>query len=216
MKKRYVVSSMMMGLAMGLGSVTASAEQSNAFAGRQVFDNYCFVCHGMDGKGNGPLAKQLPKEPSNLADNSKMMNRTDKQLTQIVEGTVDHGLIRGKMPKWNLALSPTQIQSVVAYIRVLHNPSIKVPGNPENGQKIYNSYCVACHGANGKGDGAMAKVLDVKPADHTNIKKMAQLSNSDLEKAIKKGTDKMMPAWDNILSDDEVNDVLGYIRLLSH
>jgi hypothetical protein len=45
---------------------------------------------------------------------------------------------------------------------------------------------------------------------------MAQLSNSDLEKAIKKGTDKMMPAWDKILSDDEVNDVLGYIRLLSH
>jgi cytochrome c oxidase cbb3-type subunit 3 len=207
---------MMMGLVMGLGSVTASAEGTNAFAGRQVFDTYCFVCHGMDGKGNGPLAKQLPKDPANLADNSKMMNRTDKQLAQIVEGTVDHGLIRGKMPRWNLALSPIQIQSVVAYIRVLHSPTVKVPGNPENGQKVYNTYCVACHGANGKGDGAMAKVLDVKPADHTNAKKMAELSNGDLHKAIADGTDKMMPAWKGILSDKEIDDVLGYIRLLSN
>jgi cytochrome c oxidase cbb3-type subunit 3 len=145
-----------------------------------------------------------------------MMNRTDKQLEQIIDGTVDHGLIRGKMPKWNLALPPDQIKAVVAYIRVLHSPTVKVPGNPENGQKIYNTYCVACHGANGKGDGAMAKVLDVKPADHTNGKKMAELSNGDLRKAITDGTDKFMPAWEGILSDKETDDVLGYIRLLSN
>lgn len=214
--KKYLVPSMMLGLAMGFGAATASAEQSNAYAGRQIFDTYCFVCHGLDGKGKGPLADLLPKEPANLADNSKMMNRSDKQLTDIINGTADHGLIRGKMPRWNLALSPNQVKSVVAYIRVLHTPSIKVPGNPENGKKIYDNYCVACHGVNGKGDGVMAKVLDVKPADHTNGKKMAMLTNGDLMKFIKDGSDKMMPAYKGFLSDKEMDDVLGYIRLLSH
>lgn len=216
MMKRYLVSMMMIGLVLGLGPGTAAAQGTNAFEGRKLFNTYCFVCHGMEGKGNGPLAKQLPKQPANLSDNSRMNKRSDTQLFRIIQGTDDHGMIREALPRWDLALSEPQIKAVIAYVRVLHAPNIKVTGDPDSGKRIYDRYCTACHGVNGKGDGVMASVLSIKPADHTNAKNMAAFSNAELLKAIKDGTDNYMPAWEGILSNQEMEDVVGYIRLLSN
>lgn len=216
MMKRYLVSSLVLSLALGLGSVTASAQGTNAFEGRKIFNAYCFVCHGMEGKGNGPLAKQLPKKPANLSDNSKMMNRSDTQLFRIIQGSADHGIIREAMPRWDMALSDPQIKAVVAYVRVLHTPNLMGSGDPDNGKNLYERYCIACHGVNGKGDGVLASVLSLKPADHTDAANMASFSNAELLKAIKEGTDKYMPAWKGVLSDKEMEDLVSYIRLLSN
>ena len=37
----------------------------------------------------------------------------------------------------------------------------------EEGQRIFESFCVACHGPEGLGDGPMAAMLEVLPADLT-------------------------------------------------
>jgi mono/diheme cytochrome c family protein len=37
------------------------------------------------------------------------------------------------------------------------------------GPALSKAYCASCHGADGKGDGPMAKSLKVKPADLTRI-----------------------------------------------
>jgi mono/diheme cytochrome c family protein len=39
--------------------------------GKQMYVNYCAPCHGMDGKGNGPVAPVLKRQPANLALLSK-------------------------------------------------------------------------------------------------------------------------------------------------
>ena len=35
-------------------------------AGRQLFERYCSACHGMDGKGEGPVAIALKTPPADL------------------------------------------------------------------------------------------------------------------------------------------------------
>lgn len=40
---------------------------------------------------------------------------------------------------------------------------------PNPGQELYESYCVACHGKGGQGDGPMAGNLPVPPADLTAL-----------------------------------------------
>jgi mono/diheme cytochrome c family protein len=35
-------------------------------SGKEMFDGYCAVCHGKDGKGNGPAASALKTPPTDL------------------------------------------------------------------------------------------------------------------------------------------------------
>jgi len=35
-------------------------------SGKEMFDSYCAVCHGKDGKGNGPAASAMKTAPSDL------------------------------------------------------------------------------------------------------------------------------------------------------
>jgi mono/diheme cytochrome c family protein len=45
--------------------------QTSPASGKQMFNNYCAVCHGMDGKGGGPAAAALKSSPPDLAQLTK-------------------------------------------------------------------------------------------------------------------------------------------------
>ena len=42
------------------------AKRLNSLAGEDVFREYCAVCHGASGKGDGPAARALKVPPANL------------------------------------------------------------------------------------------------------------------------------------------------------
>lgn len=42
-------------------------KQTSAASGQDMYKNYCAVCHGADGTGNGPAADALKVPPSSLA-----------------------------------------------------------------------------------------------------------------------------------------------------
>jgi mono/diheme cytochrome c family protein len=91
---------------------------------------------------------------------------------------------------------------------------------PAEGKKLYASYCAACHGDQGKGDGVAARSLPVKPADHTNGAVMNQLSDKFLTDIISKGGSAVsksafMPAWGNSLNDKQISDIVAYMRSLA-
>ena len=71
----------------------------------------------------------------------------------------------------------------------------------------------------GGGDGPAAGVLNPKPRDHINKEYMSQMSDDDLLKVIKNGgasigKSPLMPPWGASLKDDQINDVIAYIRAL--
>lgn len=91
-------------------------------------------------------------------------------------------------------------------------------GDPENGKKIFAQNCVPCHGQDGTGEGPTAAALDPKPRDLTDASYVSTLSNEHLFKVISKGglsvgKSAAMPAWSTSLSDDEIRDVISYIRI---
>jgi cytochrome c oxidase cbb3-type subunit 3 len=94
-------------------------------------------------------------------------------------------------------------------------------GDAAKGKSIYETYCVACHGAEGKGDGAAAATLTTKPADHSDGNIMNAIPNEVLFKAIKEGgaavgKSNLMPAWGATLKDEQISDVLAYVRSLAN
>jgi mono/diheme cytochrome c family protein len=89
----------------------------------------------------------------------------------------------------------------------------------EQGKKLYGQFCASCHGQSGKGDGPAAAALNPKPRDHTDKETMSKLSDDELLKVIKNGgasvgKSPLMPAWGASLKDDQIKDVIAYVRTL--
>src|ERR1700691_1102403 len=45
--------------------------QTSPASGKQMYTTYCAVCHGVDGRGNGPAAVALKAQPTNLVQLAK-------------------------------------------------------------------------------------------------------------------------------------------------
>lgn len=63
-------------LAMGKPEVTYAQEQEVAAAGKPAYEQSCAVCHGREGKGDGPAMNLLTVKPSDLTQISKRNNGT--------------------------------------------------------------------------------------------------------------------------------------------
>jgi mono/diheme cytochrome c family protein len=75
---------------------------------------------------------------------------------------------------------------------------------------LYKAKCQVCHGADGKGDTTMGKKLGAKDFHSPEVAKM---SDADLFKITKEGKDKM-PPYDKKLTDDQIKELVKYIRSL--
>jgi cytochrome c oxidase cbb3-type subunit III len=89
------------------------------------------------------------------------------------------------------------------------------------GQKLYMTYCSSCHGDKGRGDGAAGKALPVKLADHTDGNLMNSFSDEFLMTIISKGgpavgKSSFMPAWGGVLKDNQLQDLLAYLRSIAN
>jgi mono/diheme cytochrome c family protein len=87
-------------------------------------------------------------------------------------------------------------------------------------QKYEWAGCAGCHGATGQGDGPEAAGLDPWPPDFTNSKYMITRSDKYLFGIIKKGgagvkRSPVMPSWDHWLKDEEIWNLVAYIRSLA-
>lgn len=82
-------------------------------AGAAVYKSECVVCHGRQGKGDGPVAASMKPPPADLTDTARMARLSDDSLVQLIT----HG--RGGMPGFQDDLAPTQVRQVVAFIRTL-------------------------------------------------------------------------------------------------
>ena len=86
--------------------------------------------------------------------------------------------------------------------------------------KLYNTYCVQCHGINRDGNGINSATMAVKPRDHTDTKAMGDTPDETLFKAIKGGglavsKSVLMPKWEGVLNDDEIKELVAYLRVVS-
>ena len=94
----------------------ARARERGAF----VFSNFCGVCHGAGGAGNGPVAQRgYPPPPSLLADHALKMK--DGQLFHVLS----YG--QNNMPSYASQLSREDRWNVIIYVRSMQAAVTTVP-----------------------------------------------------------------------------------------
>lgn len=84
-------------------------------------------------------------------------------------------------------------------------------GDAAAGKATYTSKCAMCHGAEGEGKPAMAKMLKVE-FKHLGGKEVQAKSDADWKKEIGEGTGKMKAV--KLASDSDVANLIAYMRTL--
>jgi mono/diheme cytochrome c family protein len=105
---------------------------------------------------------------------------------------------------------------------VVNPASAASKGDPERGRQLYGEYCLQCHGGKGEGWGWSKKVPPppIPIPDLSNPELMKRLSDQYLFDVIKGGGEavgktRLMPPAERVMSDQEIWDVIAFLRLLT-
>jgi len=167
------------------------ARLPSALEGQAIYESKCAQCHGVDGNGVVPAAR-------NFRDVDYMRGETPASFfSAIAEG-------RGEMPAFDITLTSDEIWDSVFYVWRLSTDAETLV----QGQQIFNENCASCHGEDGSG-------LVLGSADLTDPHQAGQLAPRDLYRTITQGRGSM-PAWQSRLSQDERWDVIDYLRTFTY
>lgn len=164
--------------------------------GQRLFVSNCSQCHGADGKG----AYGFP----DLTDSEWLWGGDAKALHE----TLTNGR-RAAMPGWEAALGEQGVQEVTQYVLSLGNRASDQT-QAEAGKAKFAMFCVACHGAEGKGN-----IMFGAP-DLTNDIWLYGGSPMMIARSIRGGRNGNMPPWDNLLGQERIHLVAAYVWSLSN
>jgi cytochrome c oxidase cbb3-type subunit 3 len=171
--------------------------------GRSIFNNTCATCHGSSGQG----AVGYP----NLSDDIWHWGGSpDRVLETVLNGR------EGVMPEWGTVLTGMggehAVDYVAAYVRALSSPDKSLYNDymAAQGKKLYEGVCVACHGAEGKGNTEMGA------PDLTDDYWLYGNSPAAIHESIAKGRHGVMPAHRELLGETRARLVAAYVWSLSN
>jgi cytochrome c oxidase cbb3-type subunit 3 len=168
--------------------------------GQQLFMINCAICHGQNAQGYYGFP--------NLADSDWLYGGSgDNIKTTLIQGR------RGQMPAWKDTLGTTGIAAVTEYV-------LELSGNEHNaaqaaqGQVIFAQMCSACHGQEGTGSTLIGA------PNLTDSIWLYDLPDQDLRRdvvtTLTNGRAGNMPAWLDILGEQKVHLLAGYVYSLSN
>ncbi|HEX7494116.1 MAG TPA: cytochrome c [Bacteroidales bacterium] len=101
---------------------------------------------------------------------------------------------------------------VPANFKTMKNPIAMSEASTQAGQALFVKTCAACHGKTGIGDGPKAKSLKTVPTDFLKAESQNQTDGEHFYKT-KTGRGDM-PKYEGKMSDDDIWNVVNYIRSL--
>jgi cytochrome c oxidase cbb3-type subunit 3 len=164
--------------------------------GERLYANYCTTCHGSDARG----ARGYP----NLRDGDWIWGGTpDAIKTTIMQGR------QAAMPAWEGPLGGERgVDEVAQYILSLSGRAT-ISELADKGKAKFEIFCVACHGADGKGNTALGA------PNLTDDAWLYGASLTRISESIAKGRNGRMPAQGEFLGEAKVHLLAAYIYSLS-
>ncbi len=164
--------------------------------GERLYINYCTTCHGSDARG----ARGYP----NLRDGDWIWGGTPDDIkTTIMNGR------QAAMPAWEAALGGERgVDEVAQYILSLSGRAT-ISELASKGKAKFEIFCVACHGADGKGNSALGA------PNLTDDTWLYGGSLTRISESIAKGRNGKMPAQGDFLGDAKVHLLSAYVYSLS-
>ena len=159
--------------------------------GMRMFANNCAQCHGADAKGSYGFP--------NLSDNDWIYGGDP--------ATIKATLVNGRqaaMPAWGSIMGDQGVADVTQYVLSLNGRDADA-AQAAAGEKQYQTYCVACHGAEAQGNPALGA---------PNLANGIWLYGGTAEQiahSVRAGRNGVMPAFKDTLSEDKIHILTAYV-----
>ena len=171
-----------------------AADPAAVAIGRNLFANNCAACHGSDGRG----ATGFP----NLTDADWLWGGDAETVrTSIAQGRM------GIMAPWQEVLGDQGVGDVTAYVMTLSGRKASA-GDAAAGATQYATYCVACHGPDGRGN------MAVGAPNLTDGIWLHGGSEARIRETIALGRQNNMPAQESRLGDTRIRLLAAYVLSL--
>jgi cytochrome c oxidase cbb3-type subunit III len=164
--------------------------------GQRLFLNYCAQCHASDARGG----KGFP----NLTDKDWLYGGDPDTIV----ATITNGR-SGIMPAWGSVVGDEGVGDLAQYVKSLAGKTYDTL-RASHGKELFQTNCVACHGADGKGNPALGA------PNLTDDVWLYGGGDATLLETIGKGRNGVMPPWGEFLGPEKVHIVAGYVYGLSH
>ncbi len=164
--------------------------------GGRLYAAYCIGCHGSDAGG----ARGYP----NLRDADWIWGGSPEQIkTTILNGRI------AAMPAWGAALGDQGIKEVTQYVISLSGRNADA-ALAEAGKTKYGMFCIACHGAEGKGNPILGA------PNLTDDIWLYGGSEARIAESLLIGRNGQMPAYGEFLGEDKIHVLSAYVYSLSN
>lgn len=160
--------------------------------GRNLFANNCAACHGSDGRG----ARGFP----NLTDGDWLWGGTP----EAIETTIAQGRM-GVMAPWGEILGAKGVDDAAAFVLSLSGRKAD-KGDAIAGRTQFMTYCIACHGPEGKGN------QDVGAPNLADNVWLHGGTPERIRETITNGRQNMMPAHADRLGPLRVKLLAAYVQ----
>ena len=116
--------------------------------------------------------------------------------------------VKGTIPR---DFKPYEITSIEEAGRVLKNPLPRSKEVMKKGQKLFNVYCIVCHGKFGEGDGNVVPKFPRPPSLQAD--KIRDYKDGQIFHVMTLGQN-LMPSYADRISEEERWQIVHYIRAL--
>jgi cytochrome c oxidase cbb3-type subunit 3 len=159
--------------------------------GMRMFASNCAQCHGADAKGSYGFP--------NLTDGDWLYGGSPADIkTSITQGR------QAAMPAWGSVISEKGVTDVTAYLLSINGREAD-KARAAAGAQVFQTYCVACHGAEATGNPAMGA---------PNLRDGIWLYGGSAEQishSVRAGRNGVMPAHKDVLEEDKIHILTAYV-----
>ncbi len=227
--------------ALSRQGLAEAQEAGDVPRGKAVYEKKCALCHGTEGKGDGPGAVHLDPKPRDFTRGFYKIRTTgsgqlptDADLVRVIT----EGMPGSSMPSWR-HLPEGDRRALVAYLKTF-SPRFRTepPGQAidvgrnvpateesiEKGRKLYQLMeCFTCHGQAGRADGESAPTLKddwgnpVRPANLTKAWTFrGGTTPRDIVVRLQTGlAGTPMPSYEGAVEIEDFWHLANYVRSLS-
>jgi mono/diheme cytochrome c family protein len=110
MKKALIMMTILVGMGIVLLPAWMRYAQGDEYSeGKSLFEEKCRICHGADGKGDGPAAPALNPRPSDFTNPKFWQGDVDKKIAKTIRN--------GHPPMPAFQLKESEIRALIVYLR---------------------------------------------------------------------------------------------------